>query len=763
MLTDDLASFFEGSWPSFAQIVAALFFCLSTIGAADAQDRDPRVLLLYPYDNVHGASTISGEAARRRLNEQFKGRIEIYSDFLDLLRFPDDEHRALVARFLASKYAQTRLDLIVALNTETYRFSLGYRDVFAVNVPVVFCCVTRALIESSLSRPADMAGIVADYDIVKTLELAARLQPQARTVIFAGGASSVDRGWLEMYQTQAAPLRSRYEFRVLGGLTYEALLDEVGKVPRNSIIVLGTLFEDGAGRQRVSWEVAADVARAAAAPVYAPIDTYLGRGIVGGYMGAFEDAGIEVADLAAEVLRGGDIQKIATRSSAAQRFRVDARELQRWGMSTSALPSETVVDFKKPTLWAQYRNAVISALAIIAVQGVLIALLLVQVLRRRRAEASLRESEGRWRSVFETSTVGIALANHDMKYLAANSAFQTMLGYTSDELSALSPLDISTGADLDAARAVREELRDGRRTHYEAVREYRRKDNAPIWVHEHVSIVPSADGQAAFYIETAIDITGRIRAENAKQAAQDELARVGRRTTMGELTASIAHEVNQPLAAIVANSNAGLRWLNNSTPDLARATAAFDRIVKEGHRAGRVIKNIRAMFRKDTGAKRDLDLVQLMLDVLLLLPNQLNKNGIVVDTQFESGLPTIRADPVQLQQVALNLIINAVEAMSSTEERTRVLKLRVQRKSSDALAVTVEDSGPGISPDSLERIFEAFYTTKPEGMGMGLSICRSIIEAHDGSLSVRHAEPHGSIFEIVLPVGDLGHRHESKV
>jgi C4-dicarboxylate-specific signal transduction histidine kinase len=220
---------------------------------------------------------------------------------------------------------------------------------------------------------------------------------------------------------------------------------------------------------------------------------------------------------------------------------------------------------------------------------------------------------------------------------------------------------------------------------------------------------------------------------------------------MGQMAASIAHEINQPLAAIVTNGNAGLRWLANRTPNLDEARAALTRIVGDGHRAGKVITGIRAMFRNDEQEKMRLDLNELIQEVLALVQGDILRREVSVQRNLTESLPVVLANRVQLQQVILNLIANALDAMSSVTDRARVLQLKSERMGSAEVIVTVADSGSGIDPESIDRIFEAFFTTKSDGMGMGLSICRSIIESHGGRLSALPGLELGSIFQIILP------------
>ena len=244
----------------------------------------------------------------------------------------------------------------------------------------------------------------------------------------------------------------------------------------------------------------------------------------------------------------------------------------------------------------------------------------------------------------------------------------------------------------------------------------------------------------------------RELAEQArKTATQAELARVARLTTMGEMTASIAHEINQPLAAIVANANAGLRWLANAAPNLDETQAALKRIVSDGHRASEVIGSIRAMFKKDDQGRAPLDVNDVIREILALMHGQLESHQVALTTELVDRLPHVPANRVQLQQVILNLAMNAVEAMDAVNGRRRVLRIASETHNPDGVLVTVEDSGIGIAPDDIDRVFDRFFTTKPTGMGMGLSISRSIVEAHGGRLSAVRAHPHGSVFQVFLP------------
>ena len=251
-------------------------------------------------------------------------------------------------------------------------------------------------------------------------------------------------------------------------------------------------------------------------------------------------------------------------------------------------------------------------------------------------------------------------------------------------------------------------------------------------------------------LETSI--SDHQKAEEESRRAQEELARVVRLTTMGELAASIAHEINQPLAAIISNAGACLRWLDGTTPNLAEAQAAAQRIVRDGNRAADVVKTVRAMVTKSAPHIVPIHINSAIADVLGLIDREIKRRGIHVHRQLAPDLPKVSADCVQLQQVILNLLMNAIDAMDSTAAAERNLRIETTLDDQDFITVTVQDSGEGISPQIVERIFDAFFTTRSQGMGMGLAICRSIIEGHGGRLWVDSPAQGGTAFYFSLPI-----------
>jgi C4-dicarboxylate-specific signal transduction histidine kinase len=239
--------------------------------------------------------------------------------------------------------------------------------------------------------------------------------------------------------------------------------------------------------------------------------------------------------------------------------------------------------------------------------------------------------------------------------------------------------------------------------------------------------------------------------ERRYREAQMALAHANRVTTMGQLTASIAHEVNQPITAMVTHGHAALRWLAAQPPDLEEVRQTLDAIIKDGNRAGEVIGRIRALIKKAAPRADQLDINEAILEVIGVTRGELLRNGVSLQTELAKGLPLIRGDRIQLQQIVLNLIMNSVEAMSDVSKGSRHLLISTAEDTSNGVLVAVRDSGPGLNSESLERLFDPFYTTKPGGMGMGLSICRSIVEGHEGRIWATANVPQGASFHFSLP------------
>jgi C4-dicarboxylate-specific signal transduction histidine kinase len=394
----------------------------------------------------------------------------------------------------------------------------------------------------------------------------------------------------------------------------------------------------------------------------------------------------------------------------------------------------------------------------------------------RRAEAALRESERQLRQSRDDLETKVAERTAELQRSEAYLAEAQRLShigsfgwdicsgklYWSEETYRIFECDRADQPTVDFVlerthpqdRAVVQQTLDRARRDRKDL-DFEHRLLMPAGQSKHVHIVGHpAFGKAGDFVEfvgTVIDVTERRRAEEDRQT----IAHANRITTMGQLTASIAHEVNQPIGAVVTNAQAALRWVDMKPPELHEVRQALGRIVRDGRRAGEVVGGIRALVAKTPPHRDRLDINNVILEVIALTHSEIHGHGVALRTQLAPDLPLVQGDRVQLQQVMLNLILNAIEALSEIFEGSRDLLIISESGGADSVRVVVQDSGPGLSPQSLDRLFESFYTTKPKGkgMGMGLTICRSIIEAHGGRLWATANEPRGAAFQFTLPPG----------
>jgi PAS domain S-box-containing protein len=373
---------------------------------------------------------------------------------------------------------------------------------------------------------------------------------------------------------------------------------------------------------------------------------------------------------------------------------------------------------------------------------------------RRQAAEELRRSEVRFRLLVEgIADYAVYMLDADGFVSSWNSGAERIKGYSAEEIIGQHYSCFYGDEDLrkgKPAMALREAAGTGR---FEEDGWRVRKDGSRFQANAILTALHDPKGKLVGFAKITRDLTEGRRAEDAVQATQAELARVVRVSTLGELTASIAHEVNQPLSAIVTNANACCRILASPAPDIDDVRQALTEIVEAGTRAGEIISHIRALVKKGAPQKSPVDINLVIQEVLNLIPGVLENQHVSLEMELRPSLPAVLGDRVQLQQVVLNLIMNGIEAMSAIPDRPRALVIRSDARES-GLEVTVQDSGIGLDPPNIDHIFDTFFTTKPNGMGMGLSICRSIIEAHRGRLwASQDPAVQGATFRFSLPAG----------
>lgn len=605
--------------PAFLSVSAALMLWIAGTLTAAAATRHV-VMLFDERPELPGLAALDAEFVAT-LSSNSTEKIEIYREEMDRSRF-EPRYQTLLGEFLRRKYADKRIDVVVAVIGPALDFLLQHGAEIFPGAAIVFCGIDRAEI-GDRRLPANVRGVLVKREFAPTLELALTLHPQTRQVIVVAGTSGFDRRLLSQAQGEFQAYADRVTLTYLTDWPLRKTLTELAHLPPNSVVLFTTLFRDGAGETFVPHEAVARVSASANAPVYGFLDQYLGRGLVGGYLYSFSAHGAEAAKLVLRSLSNPESNEPQLVEPSTARMLFDWRQMQRWGISAASLPTGSEIRFREPSAWDQYRLQIMMAAAAILIEAALIFWLL-----------------------------------HEHRY--------------------------------------------------------------------------------------------RRRAERAAREAMSELTQMNRVATAGELSATIAHEINQPLAGIVSRAHAALNWLSRENPDVGKARDALGQIITAGHRAGSIITSVRAMFGKDDARTAAIDINRLIRSVLGLVDLDLRKHGIDTQTDLAEDLPRVKGNEVQLQQVILNLVMNAIESMTAAAHR--VLSIRSETVRPGMVRISIEDSGSGIDAANIDSIFKPLFTTKTRGMGMGLSICRSVMERHHGRIWVSPAPGTGSIFQFELPV-----------
>lgn len=727
---------------------AVLLFLL----AAEPRAAEPRrVLMLHAFNYTFPATTLIADGARKRLLERSPQPLEIDADFLDLARNANADYEARIANFLRAKYEKRPPDVVIALGSAALPFIIRHRDEIGPNIPVVFTSVSPQNY-NALRLPANITGIISEFNLDKTLALAKRLQPQASRLFVIAGSGEVDRRWQSTARKTIEGRGQEFEVTYLFERSYAKLVEEVSQIPPDAIVILLTVFADSEGNAFVPAQVAGSLSAISPAPVYAPYDTYIGNGIVGGFVETFESVGVRAADMALQILAGKDPATIAPQTNPGQHYRVDHRAMARWNLPESKLPPDTVVLFKQPTIWTEHRGAVVATVAIVGLQSLIVGALLLQRQRRLRAENLLKESEERMTFAAAAANIGLWRFDRHRNKLWATEHCRAMFGIARGApltreafLAAVHPDDLQTAT---------QSLERSFETEQPAVGDVRivLPDGEVRWVRMRARSRSESGGRLDHLAGIFIDITEQKSAEAEAALQRLEVEHLMRVSVLGELSGSIAHEINQPLTAILSNAQAALRLLAQDTPDLAEIRDALEEIVHEDNRAGEVIHRLRRLLKKGERKAEHVNVNDLIRSTISLLNSELIGRDINVRLDLEGGQFLARGDSVQLQQVLLNLVMNAMDAMASTPTAQRFIVISTRAGQAGRIDVLVKDRGQGIDPKVNGRLFEPFYTTKSHGLGLGLTLCSTIIEAHQGKLTLVGDVDGGAIAGFSLPV-----------
>ena len=705
------------------------------------------VLVIYSNSRLLPA-TVEGD---RGLVEGFAARpdltVAVSAEFLDQPRFSGEAYERTFVTYLREKYAAHPPDAILTGSNEALDFMLRHRAELFEHVPIVYMAVASTYLQSVSPLPADVVGTPLTYDFLGTVEQALRWHPAAGRLVVVTGTSRWDREWEASIRAQVANLRHGLSIDFLAGLPIAELQQRLRLLPTRSIVFTPGFFRDGSGREFTPREATRLIAAASSAPVYATYSPFLGTGIVGGRMANIDAMGRLGAQTAIALIEGADPAALRMPAAMPTPLQVDWRQLRRWGISARAVPADAIVRFKEPTLWEAYRNLALIGSAVMLLQAGLIVALLLERRRRRRTVAALARSEQHMRLAAQAASLSTWIHGGDTVDATApergsrhaDDAPGPLVDFR-DTLARISPQD---RAVVDTA------LRDALDTNGEFEVEYRIE--APDGESRWYSARGRADhAQAPRLLGVAIDVTQRKRAEIQAEQDRAALYHMTRVSLLGQLSASIAHQLNQPLASILGNAEAAQKMLEREPVDLPELREICADIVAEDHRAAQVIRRLGVLFKRGEPLFEPLDVNELVRDTIEFTRSILTTRHVTLAMHLAPALPPIAGDRVQLQQMLLNLIVNAADAMAELPEDRRVLTIATTLDAG-AVRLSVADRGPGVPAEALEKLFEPFWSTKAGGMGMGLAICRSIVEAHRGSLLVTNAPAGGAEFCALLP------------
>jgi PAS domain S-box-containing protein len=647
-------------------------------------------------------------------------------------------------------------------------FLLEHGEAISPGTPIVFCGIDRRELEGR-DLPSNITGVLVKREFKPTLETALHLHSNTRQVFFIAGTSQFNQFWQDQARREFSELERRVKITYMPDLPMELLQAEVSQLPPDSIILFLHYFRDGAGKAFTTDEALSLIVQKANVPIYVFFDQFVGSGPVGGFVYSIEDHGVIAAKLATRILNGERPSDIPIAEVSTNVYMFDARQLRLWNIGGGQLPPDAVVRFREASFWEEYRWYVAAVITMVIAEATLILALLIQRRRRYLAQQAQKKAQAEVQQTRDEMGLAAEAANAAMWVwdVSADDLWMTehgraMFGFKPDAR-------INFAATMDRVhpedRAAREtaikralETRGGYEIEYRLLE----PDGVVRWINGRARCVEPNDGTGLKLFGISMDVTTRKQLEASAAQEREELQKkraelehVARVATLGELTANVVHEVAQPLAAILANSSAGIDFLDSPKPDLREARAALCDICADTERAAEVIRRLRGMLKRDTPGFTSLDLNQLIRDVDRIAHGDAVAHNVTVELDLSPGVLLVKADNVQLQQVLLNLMLNAFCAMDGVQ-LNGARRLIVRTKSIDASNVLVElqDSGAGIAPDKLESVFDPFITSKRDGLGIGLTVSRTIVERHNGQIWAANNPDRGATFSIRLPVSE---------
>jgi signal transduction histidine kinase len=609
--------------PDLAALATATWLAAVLLPVSPVLCEAHRSILVLEQSDVRGPFYSSIFATLRAKVNEAATPATLYVENLDLSRFHGPGYDEALRSFLSVKYRDNPVGLVLAMGSASLDYALTWREHLWPGTPVVFAFVDEI---AAGEIPPGVTGIMTRLRLEDMVAAARSVVPGLRRVALVGDRLEEQPVFAHFREALPA-VAETLQVIDLTGMSMAALKTRVATLPPDSAILYTAVYSDGAGTYFPPSTALEMIAAAANRPIVAPIETYIGRGAIGGYVALPEMIGREAAELALRVLDGADPSSIPVAVGNSLRPVFDLRLLERWSVDQARLPRGSEIRYRQAKVWEQYPRQTVIAIIVVLLQSLLVAALLVEHRRRRRAE---------------------------------------------------------------------------------------------------------------------IDVRSRM----------EEIAHLNRLATAGELSAQIAHEVNQPLGAILSNTETAELLLDASEPDVAEVKEILADIRRDDLRASEVIVRLRRFLKKTPAETREVNLNDILRDVLGFVSAQASARGVALEERLETAPLVVHGDPVQLQQIVVNLVSNAIDAVSRKPEGQRTVTGRTRRTSDKEAEISISDSGPGIDPAALPRLFERFYTTKEHGMGMGLPIAQTIAQAHGGEVRAENRPEGGAVFRLTLPLAE---------
>jgi PAS domain S-box-containing protein len=744
----------RGGWMISALVGCGLFLLALPASAATPK----RVLIVHSFGSAAPPFTTHSTAFETELTAKMGEPVDLDEVSLDVARYASLDMEDALVDFMRARQSVWKPDLVVPIGSPAGVFVAQYRDrLFPLSTPIVYAGMDRRRLPvGTLDRNATFVG--ESFDVRGWVEDILQIAPGTRNIAVVIGDSPLERVWVGIIKKEFEPFADHVSFTWLNDLPVEGILQRTKSLPPESFILHVLMMRDANGVTHNGDEVLRRIHAVANAPINGLFQHQLGMGVTGGRLYQAEAEGVEAARIAIRILRGEPATNFPPMIIPPLPPRYDWRELKKWEIDEKLLPKDSTILFRTPSVWQRHRGWLIGSVTVFFAQAVLIAALLTNLVRRRRAERSLSESETRVALAAEAARLGVWELDTTTSEMWMSDKCRELFGLAPD-----APIGRNTVGERvhPEDRATRVEAIDRAIEaggEYEIEYRVQVPDGKVRWINGRGRRMNGADGKPTRLFGVSMDITDRKEAISARKRAEDEARRqreqidlLGRASLLGEMTASLAHELNQPLAAIVANASAGVRFIDGGETELGALREIFYDIGSDGRRARGIIQNVRNAIKQGTSVRGRVAINSIVTNVAVMVRPDAAACSCQVQTSLTENLPLIEADPIQLQQVLVNLVTNSFHAMTETPVVDRRVEIATRLNDRGSVQITVRDYGTGVSAEMQERLFEHFYTTRSDGLGMGLAIVRSIIEVHGGQITAGNAEGGGATFDFWLP------------